>query len=509
MRNFVKAIVCVRDIHRIAARNIAWNYIGYIYQIGINLAFTAYIVRRLSVAEYGLFLFITSLSATLYFLDLGLSGILVKAYVEMTLDSDRGLLGELISTVFLALVALGAVGVLSSIILAAILPGPFNIPSAYAHESSVICVLAAFVVQINLPGISLELAYQASHRFDRITQIRVLTSTIQIVLSVAAVVTRHGIVALAVVQLLSSALRLFLLAAGLPASVPNAHLSLRRFNRDLLMSLVRLSKWAFLNNLATSLFELLAWTLLGSLSSMKEAAIYGLAIKLPDHLWNMIDKGANIALPLLSISCAEGDLEGIQRIYLKTQQLLFGAVLPFVVLGIFVAKPLIDIWAGSQYTSAALVMQYLLLGVISHAAGYSANQLLYASGQVKKATKIALWEYILSIACSLPLIARYGASGLAAGIAISQLCINFGWLTWAACEFSRTSLLAMVKFVMGGLSWPLVVLAAELLIISSISSHLSPPAVVIAALLSGCIYLGVWSIRMALSLYRSQSEIVA
>lgn len=509
MRNFVKAIVGAREVHQNAARDIAWNYVGYIYQIGINLALTAYIVRRVSVVEYGLFLFITSLSTTLYFLDLGLSGVLVQAYVEMASRSEHNRLNELISTVFLALVALGAVGVLFSAIFASILPGPFNIPSGYTHEASVICILAAFVIQVSLPCIALEHAYQASHRFDRINQIRVLTSTIQIALSITALAAGYGIVALAGVQLVSSALRLLLLAAGLPASVPHAHLSLRRFNRTVLSPLIALSKWAFLNNLGASLFELLAWTLLGSLGSMKEAAMFGLASKLPDQLWNLIDKGANVALPLLSKSFSEGDLTELRQTYLKTQKLLFGAVLPFVVLGSFAAKPLIEVWAGSQYAGAALVMQYLLLGVISHAAGYSSNQLLYASGQVKWATKITLWEYFLSIAISLPLIARYGAAGLAAGMAISQLCINFGWLTWAACEFSRTSPGILLKFVMSGLSWPLVVLASELLLIWSISSRLSPLLLLMAALLSGCIYLTVWGIHTALPIYRSQTEIVA
>jgi len=509
MRNFFKTIVSAKDIHHIVTRNIAWNYIGYLYQIGINLALTAYIVRRAPIAEYGMFLFITSLSSTLYVLDLGLSGLLVKAYVEMRLDSDRSRLNELINTAFLALFALGAVGVFFSAIFAAILPGPFDIPSRYAHESSVLYILTGFVIQINLPCIALEHAYQASHRFDRINQIRVVTSTIQIALSVAAIATGYSIVALTVVQIFSSTLRLFLFATALPMCVPHAHLSLRRFNRNLFMPLIRLSKLAFLDNLAASSFVLLAWKLLGSLGSIKEATIYGLAIKLPDQLWNMIDKGASVALTFLSRSCADDDLEGVQRIYLTTQRILFGVVLPFVVLGSFAAKPLIDIWAGSQYTSAALVIQYLLLGVTSHAAGYSSNQLLYASEQVKTATKIALWEYILSIACSLPLIARYRASGLATGIAISQLCLNFGWLTWKACEISHTSLLAMLKYVIDGLTWPLTILATKILALWSISAHLSPPLVVIAVLLSGCIYLGVWTIRAALPIYRSGSEMIA
>ena len=175
MRNFLKVMVGRRVAHQNAARDIAWNYIGYIYRIGINLALTAYIVRRVSVVEYGLFLFITSLSTTLYFLDFGLSGVLVQAYVEMVSRSDARRLNELISTVFLALAALGAAGLLIFAVFAAILPGPFNIPAAYTHEASTICILAAFVVQVTLPGIALEQAYQASHRFDRINQIQLLS----------------------------------------------------------------------------------------------------------------------------------------------------------------------------------------------------------------------------------------------------------------------------------------------------------------------------------------------
>ena len=509
MRNFLKMVVGRRESHQNTARNIAWNYIGYIYRIGINLALTAYIVRRVSVVEYGLFLFISSLSATLYFLDLGLSDVLVQAYVDTASRFDPDRLNELIGTVFLALAALGAVGMLSFGVFAAILPGPFNIPAAYAHEASMICILAALVVQVTLPGIALEQAYQASHRFDRINQIQVLSSTVHLALSVAVLATGHGIVALAIVQLASSGLRLLLLAAGLSASVPQARLTLRRFNRSLLMPLIGLSKWAFLNNLSVSLFDLVAWILLGSLGSMREAAIFGLASKLPEQLWNMIDKGASVALPSLSRSWAEGDLAGLQRTFLRCQKLLFGAVLPFVVLGALVAHPLIEVWAGRQYASASLVMQFLLLGTVSHAAGYSSNQLLYACGQVKQATKIALWEYGLSVAFALPLIHRYGAGGLAAAMTITQLLVNFGWLTRGACELSRVLPRDLLRQIIDGLSKPVAVLAAELLILWSISSHLPPIQVVMTSVLCGCIYMGVWGMHTALPIYRGQTEITA
>src|SRR5579863_110863 len=90
---------------RSTARNIAWNYAGYAYQIAINFGLTSYIVRRVSVAEYGLFIFVLSLSGTLYLLDMGIANVLVQAYVEAIANPGRDRLSSLMSTVFVALSA--------------------------------------------------------------------------------------------------------------------------------------------------------------------------------------------------------------------------------------------------------------------------------------------------------------------------------------------------------------------------------------------------------------------
>ena len=132
------------------------------------------------------------------------------------------------------------------------------------------------------------------------------------------------------------------------------------------------------------MFDRFVWIILGSLGSMKEAAMFGLASKAPKQLWNLVDKGANVALPILSRSFTENDQVALQQTYLRTQKLVFGAILPFIVLGCFFARPLIEFWAGSQYAGAALVMQWLLIAAFSHAISYSSDQLLYAGGEVKR-----------------------------------------------------------------------------------------------------------------------------
>jgi O-antigen/teichoic acid export membrane protein len=491
------------------ARNIAWNYVGYAYRIAINLGITWYIVRRVSVVEYGLFLFVMALSATLYLLDMGLSSVLVQSYVEAASLAGKDRVNDLLSTSFIALSALGALGVLIFCGLAASLPGPFKIPLAYLHEAFLIFIIAAFIILVGFPSIAVEQVYQSSHRFDRTNQIQLVSATLYIGLSVLVLATGHGIVALALVQLLVALLRLILLVAALPATLPGIRLSLTRFSYALLKPLIHLSKWAFLSNLSAYLFDMLVWLILGTLGSMREAAIFGLAGKPTKQLWNLVDRGASVTLPLLSKSSAESDVIQLRLTYLKTQKLVFGATLPFIVLGCVFARPFILVWAGKSYAGAALVMQWLLLAALSQTLIYPSDLLLYACGRVKQAAGISVVSSIISILAALLLVSRYGAAGLAAGTAVTQLIFNCGWFTWAACRLSGTSLFTLLRALFAGLAWPLAALAFEIVVACALWSYLSSLWLVIVATVAGLIYFALWGLRTALPLYRGYTEVVA
>lgn len=488
--------------------NIAWNYAGYAYQIAINLGLTWYIVRKVSVVEYGLFLFIMALSATLYLLDMGLSSVLVQSYVEAACAAGKERVNELLSTTFLALTGLGALGLLIFCGLAAALPGPFKIPHPYLHEASTIFIIAGFIILAGFPAIAVEQVYQASHRFDRTNQIQLVAVTLLILLSVFVLATGHGIIALALVQLLVAVLRLILLIVALPPTLPGLRLTLARFSYVLLRPLIHLSKWAFLSNLGAYLFDMLVWLILGSLGSMREAALFGLAGKPAKQLWNLVDRGANVTLPLLSKSSAENDVAQLRETYLRTQKLVFGAILPFVVLGCVFARPFILVWAGSQYEGAALVMQWLLIAALSQALTYPSDLLLYACGKVKQAAKISVVSSAISILAALLLVSPYGAAGLAAGMAVTQLIFNCGWFTWSACRISGTSPAALFRALFNELPGPLAALAAEIVIARAVWSHLSPFWLVVLAVAAGFVYLALWGVRTALPLYRGYAEVV-
>lgn len=492
-----------------AGRNAAWNYAGYAYQIGINFGLTAYIVRQISVAEYGLYLLVISLSATLNLFDLGISGVLVQRYVHAVKHADQEMLSNLISTAFVALAGLAALGAVAFCLLAVFLPGPFRIPQHLLHEAAMIFVITACALQIRLPAVAFRQAYQAFHRFDRINQIQLFTSTLQTGLAVWALYAGYGIAGLAFVQLISAAVQICMLYIGLPRVARGVHVSGLRFSRKVLVSIVADGKWAFLSNITGYVVEIAIWGILGSLGSMTEIALYGIAWKAPNQLWNLTDRGADVLLPVLSGYSAMDDTENLRRIFLKTQQLIFGAVLPFVMLGLFFAAPLLEVWAGKQYLHGAVAMRWLLIAVLAHAVAYSSDLLLYACGKFKRAAWMSAIGGLVIIVGSIVLVPRYGAAGVGIALAASQLVIDCGWFTVAACRLSRTSMRALCSGLFRGLGVPVLVLAAEIALISSFRSILSPVYLLAAASLSGCVYFLLWGLRTALPLYRNRAEMVA
>ena len=388
---------------------------GAVCEAVAGIVLVSYVVRRVSVGEYGVLLLAMSLCGMMYILDIGLSSQLVQAYIAAA-KGNRERLSDLLSTAFVALMGLGTLGLLVFTTLALKLPGPFKIPPEYVSEASFVFVLVAVATLLGLPIGALECAYEAFHRFDRINQVQFVAAATRVVLTVVLLAEGYGVVALAAVQTVVSLVRLLALWVALRWSVPGAHLDVRRFDWKLLKPLLRRGAWAVMDNSVRQLASASDSLILGVFGSVYSVALFGLGGKLPTQLSNVVTKGANVILPTLAKYHADGDQRQLQRVYLNAQNLVFTGALPVVVLGCVCARPLVQVWAGSAYIGAAAVMQWLLLAALSQAMECSSYLLLYARGEVKTAARIATFESIANVLVSLALVLRYGAVGLAAEI---------------------------------------------------------------------------------------------
>ena len=227
-------------------------------------------------------------------LDLGISGVLVQNYVHALKNHGQAYLNDLMSTSFVALGILGFAGLVIFASLALLLPGPFKIPADLLHEAAVIFAIAALTIQVRLPHVALRQALQSYGRFDRINQFSLVAAMLQATLSVAVISFGFGVIGLAWVQLALAVLQVGVYVIALPSAVPGTGLNLFHFRPRLLGPLIQEGKWAFLSNVTGYLVEMGIWGILGSFASMTDVALYGIAFKAPNQLWNLADRGAEL-----------------------------------------------------------------------------------------------------------------------------------------------------------------------------------------------------------------------
>jgi peptidoglycan biosynthesis protein MviN/MurJ (putative lipid II flippase) len=151
-------------------------------------------------------------------------------------------------------------------------------------------------------------------------------------------------------------------------------------------------------------------------------------------------------------------------------------------------------------------MQWLLLAALSLAMEYSSDLLLYARGEVKTAARIATFESVANVLVSLALVFRYGAVGLAAGTAITHMLINAFWYTPAACRAAGVRISVLVRAVLGGHTWLLLLLIVEIVIIRLVWSALPAEGVLIVGVIGGTAYLAVWGLRTVIPMWRLRVE---
>jgi len=415
-------------------RSALWNYLGFFCELCAGALLIAYVVRRVPVEDYGMYVLAQSIASTLLLLDFGLSGVLVPLYSWTLASEGMAEAGRLASTLILSLLALGTLGATVLSLLALAAPKLMNLPSAHAALVLKLLILAAVAVLFTIPSVALDCFYQASHRFDRLTQIQISILLLRVVLTVAVVAMGSGIVAIAVVRALVSFAQMVILWVVVRLEISGHSLRLFCFDRAQLPRVLQVTGWAFGGDLAQRISVVSERLILAGLCSFGQVAMFGLASRLPEHFVQLAGQGLSVVTPSLSRNHSEGNLTQMRETYRNACTACLTGVMPLVVFAAICAKPLMETWGGRAYSSAGLVMVWLLILALSRILEHPNELVLYSHNRIRAAARIRAVETAGKIGLALVLAVPFGAAGVAAGAAVCHWCVNLFLYLPEACR---------------------------------------------------------------------------
>ena len=155
-------------ISRHLALSTVSNYLGQVVNLAVWFLLTPFLVRKLGATQYGLWVLVASFIAYGSLLDFGVGDAIVKYVAEFRARGDDDSASRLVATSLWLYCALGLLVFVIGVALAPLVPKLINVPPSEQHTASLLVILTALGVAVELPadGVVLRAARAAPIRPD-------------------------------------------------------------------------------------------------------------------------------------------------------------------------------------------------------------------------------------------------------------------------------------------------------------------------------------------------------
>ena len=410
---------------RRAVRGVAMNWLALGFSLCVAFFLSPFVVHRLGNAAYGVWTLVVSLISFLGLLDLGLRAAVTRYVSRHHAQDDHSNANRVISAALWLRFWIGLSAILIGMILAWLAPRHFHMPVELRTAASLAIGVAAASLAVTLLGGVFGGVLAALHRFDLLSTVTILQTTVRALGVVWLLRGGHGIVALAgweFVVVLAANLCLVLLAYR---NYPQLKIRFEKPKGEILNTIGEFSAYAFIIQICIQVMYYTDNLVVGVFVSAVGVTFYSIGGTLIEYLRQLIASVATTFLPLASKLEADGQWEKLQKLLVQGTNVALVVSLPIEVALFFRGSTFIGLWMGSQYAAeSGRVLQILLLGYIFSVTTHISANIAYGMGKPKP---IVIWrggEAAVNLGLSIVLARRIGITGVAWGTVIPSLVVS-------------------------------------------------------------------------------------
>lgn len=365
---------------RLAARNLASNYIAYAASILSGLILTPVIIGAIGKESYGAWAFIISLTTILRLLDIGVTPTVIrftalhrgrKADTEINRLASAGLAVYLVA---------GVISVVVGLVLAWFLPDMIDLSPELQRPAQIAVVIAVIDLGTQAPLGLFSSLLKGAQRFDVLSAGAVISIVTYTVLVVAVLTSYPHIEVLAVIAFVATVVRL-----GYPIFFVRRELPTLRISRSLvgtrdIRSLLGYSWFAFMGHAAGKVVYSSDIIVIGAILGAEKVALYAVATRLFGLASRVAQIGTELLLPLQS------ELEGRSE-HDRQRGFVISGVRASMCVAVLLAVPLVVLpswiltaWLGSGFSASVLPLALLGLAVFFTQPNAVLSQYLFARG---------------------------------------------------------------------------------------------------------------------------------
>lgn len=408
------------------------SYTSELIKILSTLLYTPIMLRLLGQSEYGLYQLVQSVVSYLGLLSLGFTASYVRYYSKFKVDGkqeDISRLNGMFMTVFLVIavisLACGAVMVL-------------NIESIFKSglsateypKARILMILMVVNLAITFPNSVFTCITVAHERFFFQRLLTVLQNILNPFLTLPLLILGFGSIGMVVITTFITFAQ-FVANIWFVKYILKETFYYKNFEFSLLKDIWRFTFFIFLNQVIDQINWSVDRFLLGRMIGTSTVAIYGLGAQINTMYLQLSSSISSVFVPKVNkIVADDNDNHKLSLLFTRIGRLQF-MVLSLILTGfIFLGRPFMRIWGGEGYDESYFVALFLIIPVTVPLIQNLGIEIQRAKNKHQVRGIVYFFIAIGNIFLSIPLIKLMGATGAAAGTAISLFVGNILFMNW-------------------------------------------------------------------------------
>jgi len=405
---------------------VALSYIsmglGYI----ISIIYTPIMLRLLGQSEYGLYNLVASVVSYLGLLSFGFGSAYMRYYSRFKVQNDQDNIAKLNGMFLIIFSVIGFIAVLAGVALV------FNVNYIFGEKltvdelstAKILMVILVINIAISFPTSIFQLHIIANEEYIFQNVLQMLKTIVNPFLALPVLLMGCKSIGLV------SVTTVITIIIGIGNVVfcfkkLKIKFNFRQFDISLLKEMTIFSSYIFMNMIIDQVNWNVDKFIVGRYRGTAAVAVYSLAAQLNMYYLSLSTAISNVFIPRVNRMVARtNDNEELASLFTRIGRVQF-IMLSLICSGlIFFGQPFINMWAGTNYNEAYLIMLLLIIPVTIPLIQNIGIEIQKAKNMHQFRSWVYLFIAVFNVCISIPLTKMYGGVGAAIGTAISLLIGN-------------------------------------------------------------------------------------
>ncbi len=396
-----------------------------------------YLIRKLGVDGYGVWVLVFGLIENYWLFDLGLRSATVKYTAEYRAKDEAWRINEIINTgvVYFSAMALVLMG--GSWVLSHYVDRVFRVAPAHTAEFQFLVVVIgaswSFGMIFNVFNATLE----GFQRFDISSRIWIGVTVIRVAGTAILLLLGYRLIALGLLVVASQVFGYALSFLCVRRVFPEQRISLRLANFRTFRQLVSYGIHTVTGTVATQLLNQSAPLIIGHFRPAAHAGYYSVPTRLLQYTGDAVSRVALVTTSNTSELQARQDEASIPSLGIIVNRYCLALFMPVAVFLLVYGEQLIRVWIRdpAYVTMSAPLIPILTIGTLIAVAGqYNSGAVLFGIARHQRYTLGLLAEGITLVACLWFLTPSFGIAGAAWISAILMIVVRGLYTPWLVCR---------------------------------------------------------------------------